>query len=128
MPVYWNNSLYISGSDDILRAFVVHDGRVHPAPWSASKDTCDYPGCGLSLSANGDHDGILWALKVAGANVILKAYDARDLGRVLYDSDQHHGRDTPGGALKFIVPTIADGKVFVGGSRQLTVFGLDTRP
>jgi hypothetical protein len=131
-PVYSNNTVYISGSEDILRAFALRDGHLQSAPVSASKDLCDYPGCGLSLSANGDHDGILWALQVGGSDVkepsILKAYDARDLSRILYTSGQHPGRDAPGGALKFIIPTIANGRVYVGGARQLSVFGLNTQP
>jgi len=128
-PVYWNNTVYISGSEDVLRAFVLRDGHLQSPPVSASKDVCDYPGCGLSLSANGDHDGILWALQVGSSEPsILKAYDARDLKRVLYTSGQHPERDAPGGALKFIIPTIANGRVYVGGARQLSVFGLNTRP
>jgi hypothetical protein len=132
MPVYWNNTVYFSGSEDPLRAFSLQQGHLQAAPASTSRDSCEYPGCGMSLSANGSRDGILWVLQLGDFDdkepVVLKAYDARDLGRILYASNQHRERDTPGGSLKFMVPTVANGKVYVGGARQITVFGLIQEP
>lgn len=128
MPVYWNGTIYLSGSQNNLRAFSLRQGLLEPKPRSVSKDLCDYPGCGLSLSANGDHSGILWALDVGDFDfkrpAVLRAYDARDLGRLLYASNRYIGRDVAGGALRFIIPTVAGGKVYVGGAGKLTVFGL----
>ena len=128
MPVYWNNTVYFSGSEDPVRAFSLRQGRLQSAPASVSRDTCEYPGCGLSLSSNGTHDGILWALQLGDFDdkepAVLRAYDASDLGRLLYASNQQPGRDAAGGSLKFIIPTVVDGKVYVGGARQMTVFGL----
>jgi hypothetical protein len=99
------------------------------APASVSRDSCEYPGCGLSLSANGSRDGILWALQPGDWEpVVLAAYDARDLTRLLYASNQRRDRDTAGGALKFLVPTVVNGKVYVGGARQMTVFGRIQQP
>lgn len=128
-PVYWNHTVYYSGSGDPLRAFSLQQGRLQAAPASASRDSCEYPGCGLSLSANGSRDGILWALQPGDWEpVVLAAYDARDLTRLLYASNQHRDRDTAGGALKFLVPTVVNGKVYVGGARQMTVFGRIQQP
>ena len=132
MPVYWNNTVYFSGSEEPLRAFALQDGHLQSAPASISRGACGYPGCGLSLSANGTRDGILWALQVGDFDdkgpAVLQAYDALDLSRVLYASNQHGERDNPGGALRFIIPTVVNGKVYVGGARQITVFGLLQRP
>lgn len=131
-PVYWNNTVYFSGSEDPVRAFTLQQGRLQTSPASTSNDSCEYPGCGLSLSANGTRDGILWALQLGDSDekgpLVLKAYDARDLSRVLYVSKEHPGRDRAGGSLKFLVPTIVNGKVYVGGAGQLTVFGLIQQP
>ena len=132
MPVYWNNTVYFSGSEEPIRRFSLEQGHLQPAPTSLSKDACDYPGCGLSLSANGTRDGILWALQVGDFDdkraAVLKAYDARDLSRILYTSTEHGERDSPGGSLRFIMPTVVNGKVYVGGARHITVFGLLQRP
>lgn len=131
-PVYWNNTVYFSGSEEPVRAFSLQQGRLQAAPASTSRDSCEYPGCGLSLSANGTRNGVLWALQLGDFDdkepVVLKAYDARDLGRVLYASNEHPERDMSGGSLKFLVPTVVNGKVYVGGARQLTVFGLIQQP
>ena len=43
----------------------------------------------------------------------------------LYNGTQAAGnRDVPGGYVKFTVPTIASGKVFVGTQNSLAIFGL----
>jgi hypothetical protein len=128
MPAYWDHTVYFSGSDDVTRAFSLRNGKLDPTPRSTSADTCEYPGCGLSVSANGARQGIVWALEArsgdSGNRAVLKAYDARNLQRLLYSSDQHGTRDDPGAPVKFVVPTVTNGKVYVAGSRRVTVYGL----
>ena len=56
---------------------------------------------------------------------VLHAYDASDLAHELYNSSQAaNGRDSFGSSNKFITPTVADGKVFVGTNSGVGVFGL----
>jgi outer membrane protein assembly factor BamB len=55
---------------------------------------------------------------------VLYAFDATDVSKVLYDSSQAGTRDEFGAGNKFITPTIADGKVFVGATNGVAVFGL----
>ena len=84
----------------------------------------------VRVSANGNSDGIVWAVdndayfSVPQGSAALHAYDANNLARELYNSNQRLARDNPGQSSKFTVPTVADGKVFVGGANQLSVYGL----
>ena len=93
-----------------------------------------FPGATPSVSANGTSNGIVWIVQANVLNdtvlstvpaAVLRAYDATDLAKELYNSTQAAGgRDTAGGAVKFAVPTIVNGKVYVGNSNQVTVYGL----
>jgi hypothetical protein len=56
---------------------------------------------------------------------VLHAYDATDLSRELYNSSQAaNGRDAFGAGNKFITPTIVNGRVYVGTTNGVAVFGL----
>jgi hypothetical protein len=86
-----------------------------------------------SLSANGLANAIIWDIDNSNYNQnnpdqsgpsVLHAYDASDVGVELYNSSQAGDRDTAGLALKFTVPTIAGGRVFVPTSSELDVCGL----
>ena len=90
----------------------------------------------MAISANGSSNGILWTLQnpstTSGEGTtapgILHAYDATNLGNELYNSSQAGSRDTLDAWLKFNVPVVANGQVFVTSSSQLTVYGLLPNP
>jgi len=66
----------------------------------------------------------LWAIEyVKGSTGELRAYDANDVSKELYTSSQAGGRDSFGGAVKFSVPTVANGKVYIGTQNKLVIFG-----
>lgn len=93
---------------------------------SHSANTLGYPGATPSISANGSQDGIVWALErqASQAPAVLHAYDANDVSRELYHSEQAGTRDTLPPGARFGVPTVANGKVYVGTLSELDVFGL----
>jgi hypothetical protein len=83
-----------------------------------------YPGTAPSVSANGTSNGIVWAHENSNP-AVLHAYDATNLAHELYNSTQASGnRDQFGAGNKYITPTVADGKVFVGTTSAVAVFGL----
>jgi len=129
-PAWWNNTVYFGGSVDYLSAFPfsVTTGLLATAPSSKSATLFNYPGPTPAISANGATHGIVWALQneafQSSGPTVLHAYDATNLANELYNSNQNFSRDNPGAAVKFTVPTIANGKVYVGTEASLTVFGL----
>jgi hypothetical protein len=93
-------------------------------PASITDNFFEYPGATPAISANGTNDAILWADENANP-AVLHAYDATNLAHELYNSNQAaSGRDQFGPGNKFIVPTIADGRVFVGTTNSVVAFGL----
>lgn len=132
-PAYFNGTVYYVGTgtqkpghlpNDLL-ALHLQNGLI--TSWNSSSMTFGYPGATPSISSNGASNGIVWTVddKRAGFGpAILRAFDANDVTHELYDSTQAGNRDTAGTAVKFAVPTVANGRVYVGGSNNLTVYGL----
>ncbi len=139
-PSYFNNDVYLAtfksgGQGGQLVSFgLQNDGTLSTSPVSSTDITnFSFPPPTTSISSNGTSDGIVWALRnesygppesATAGPATLYAFDANDLSTELYDSDQAGSRDQPGDAVKFTVPTIANGKVYVGGQYALTVYGL----
>ncbi|HJZ84048.1 MAG TPA: pyrrolo-quinoline quinone [Polyangia bacterium] len=129
-PAYWNGNLYAVAIDDYAKAFTLLDGTVSDVPISQSATPFAYPGATPAVSAFGASNGVVWALEgngyspSASVSVVLHAYDANDLATELYNSSLAGPRDAAGAAVKFAVPTVANGKVYVGTQAELTVYGL----
>lgn len=131
-PGWWNNNVYFGGQYDNLRqySFDPSTGLLSLTAVYVSPTYFKFPGPTPSISANGNSDAILWALQNENVTkdgpAILHAYDATDISTELYNSEQNATRDNPGPAVKFTVPTVANGKVYVGTGDQLSVYGLLT--
>jgi Immunoglobulin domain len=137
-PAWWNNTLYLVGSaeppladPDALRAFTFDPiaGMLSTTSTSQSAVVFGYPSPTPSISANGATNGIVWAMQESNyqnntGQAVLYAYDATNLGNLLYSSSQNAARDSAGLSVKFAVPTIANGKVYLPGRNAVTVFGL----
>jgi hypothetical protein len=124
-PVFWQNNLYVAGVG-ALKQFVFNPatGKLNGAPSSQSATLYGFPGATPSVSSTGAVNGIVWALDNSQyctpqspgcGSTVLHAYNATNLAIELWNSSQAAGnRDQAGRAVKFTVPTVANGKVYVG--------------
>ncbi len=140
-PVYWNSAslgqvIYVWGENDVGKAFKFDGTNFSTTPATTTAVTSPTTGCGmpgsiLSLSANGNANGIVWASCVYTGDAIhdivpgiLRAYDANNLGKELWNSYQNKSRDNSGNLAKYVPPTIANGKVYLATfSNTVCVYG-----
>lgn len=123
-PAYWQGRIYYAGVGDVLNLYTLSEGLMSTTSLSSSTTFFPYPAPTPSVSAEGSKNGIVWVIENAAGAAVLHAYDAIDLSRELYNSDQAGFRDQPGHAATFSVPTIANGKVYVGTTTDFDVYGL----
>ena len=122
-------NVYLAGVDGQLLQWTLQNGQFPSSPTHRTAVTYNYPGATPSISSNGDNDAIAWTIatsgKVQGGKpAVLYANDARNVSIELYNSNEAGKRDRAGPGVKFSVPTIADGKVFVGTQSELDIYGL----
>jgi hypothetical protein len=120
-PAYWNGFLYFCGQGGPLQQFALNSGLLTPQT-GRSSTTFGYPGATPAVSANGGSNAIVWAID---PNLLaLHAFDATSLATELYNTNQAAGnRDKLDSVVKFSVPTIANGKVYIGTKAGLYVYG-----
>jgi hypothetical protein len=142
-PAYWKGktATYVyyagvvadadKGVGDSLRMYTLSAGLLSASSVAQSPNV--FPvGTTPSVSANGATNGVVWAIerqenlrkKPGSKPAVLHAYDATNVALELYNSSQAGRRDQAGPATKYQVPTVADGKVFVGTQTELDVYGL----
>jgi hypothetical protein len=128
MPAYWNGQIYLWGNGGNLEAYSLTDGMLSQSPTSKSAESNGFPGATPVVSSNGTSNGIVWAVETDGYGssepAILRAYNATNVSNFLYGSNLTSGRDTLGPAVKFVVPVVTNGKVYVGAQKEVDVFGL----
>ena len=123
-PAYYKGQVYYGSVGGPLRAFQFSKALLSATPVSSSPTTYPYPGATPSISANGTTNGIVWAVENS-STAVMHAYNASNLGQELYNTSQAAGgRDSFGAGNKFMVPTIANGKVYVGTPNGVAAFGL----
>jgi hypothetical protein len=136
---FWQNTLYIAGVFGPVQAFALNPSTATfgTTATSSSSTTYGFPGATPSVSSSGTSNGIVWSQdnsqyctpQSAGCGpTVLHAYDAANLGTELWNSGS-----TAGNAVKFTVPTVANGKVYIatrgsdtgaGGTGEVDVYGL----
>jgi hypothetical protein len=133
-PAFWNNTVYLWGAGAVLKSFGVSNGLLTQSSQSPASTLIQFPGATVAISANGATNGIAWAVDatqnvplkgLATGPSILYAFDASNLTNVLFISTQAaNNRDAAGPSNKFVVPTIANGRVYFGTQTELDVYGL----
>jgi hypothetical protein len=142
-PAFWENNIYIAGDGGRLKTFAFNatTGKFNTSQTSQSSSSFGFPGSTPSVSSQGASNGIVWALNNSQycttqspgcGPAVLHAYDATNLATELWNSSQV-AADKAGNAVKFTVPTVANGKVYIGtrgnsttggGVGELEVYGL----
>jgi outer membrane protein assembly factor BamB len=124
-PAYWNGFVYQSSNNGPLLAFKLAKGKLSANPVAQTSVTFNYQGSTPVVSSNGPKKGIVWILlngNGSGPSTVLYAFRATDLTE-LYDSSQVAG-DAAGPGVKFTVPTVANGRIYVGTQTELDVYGM----
>ena len=119
-PAWFNGMFYYIASGDKLKAFTLTNASINPTPIGVGPTAIG--SSTPSISANGTSNAIVWAIQSSGS-AILHAYNATNVSQELYNSSQNSSRDGLGSSIRFTVPTVANGKVYVGTVGTLTVFG-----
>lgn len=132
-PAYFNNWIYFQSSGDVMKAFSITNGVMSSSPVSKSTVTLGGLGYAPVISANGTSNAIAWVIDASAYKntdsdtssgpAILRAYNATNLSQELYNSSMKAGDNAPG-TVKYPVPTVADGKVFVAGDLGVAVYGI----
>lgn len=137
-PAYWNGNVYFPSANkdvgtisDYMQVYSFNaggSGVLSAQPTSHTPQKFNWPGPNPTVSSNGTTNGIVWATDNSNSSLqVLHSFDATNLAIELYSSGNAcRPQDQLGGSIKFSVPTVANGKVYIGGSTQLNVFGLLT--
>ncbi len=121
-PAYFNGAIYVVASNGPLRAFRLSGGVINQTP-TVSPNTLR--GGSPAISANGTEGGVVWVAETASqaAPAEQHAWDASEVTKELYTSPSS-GINAAGLASKFMMPTIANGKVYVPTQTEVSVYGL----
>ena len=124
-PAFWQNTLYFFGFNGpgLAYTFLPASDTFNPSVASSTVASFSFPGSSPSVSSNGNANGIVWTIDsnsygtgdngpVSAGPAVLHAFDATNLGTELWNSSQVPA-DVAGNAVKFTVPTVANGKVYV---------------
>jgi hypothetical protein len=128
---YWNGHVFFIASNDSLQAFAVTQGRLSDRPIASGHQRFANPGAAPAVSADGTQGGIVWVIETKVWNdyastkaSVLRAYEATNVAREIFNSEQNGARDRAGVTVRFTIPTVANGRVYVGAKGEVTVYGL----
>ena len=114
---YWNKHVFFACSDDYLRDYTIENGNLMLRADSEIKFAD--PGATPSISANGNKNGVVWAIATKTWNgpdrpAVLYAFDANKIDQPIYTSEQNSERDRAAVATRFVIPVVVNGRVYFG--------------
>jgi len=128
---YWNGHVFISASEDELHDFALVNGQLSDRPVASGTQRFPNPGATPVVSTNGTGNAIVWLIETKVWNdytptkhSVLHAYDAANIAREIYNSGQNSERDRAGPAVRFTIPTVANGRVYIGTKGEVDVYGI----
>lgn len=126
-PATFNAYFYYGGIGDVVKSFdptdpsgsILDQGRV----------TLGSAGGTPVITANGTGSAVLWLLDTGASNgPVLHAFDPNNLSTEFYNSTQAQTngapRDTVDVTPKYAVPMVVNGKVYIGTTTGVDIFGL----
>jgi hypothetical protein len=123
----WNDTIYLGTFGGPLTSYALNT-TTSPSQFVQQAQVTDpatwgFPGPSPAVSATGTTNGVVWALDNSQyctkqshgcGPAVLHAYDATSLAELWNSSMAVSGADAAGNAVKFTVPSIANGKVYIG--------------
>jgi hypothetical protein len=129
-PAYWARSaanpvFYVWAWGDLLRAYDLVGNQFVPDPIPTNTLAASgFPGAGLTISANGDSNGIVWAIVPQSSGGSLYAINASNVQQTLWTT-VGIAADGTWNSTVFTAPMVNNGKVYVPtSSNQIRVYGL----
>jgi hypothetical protein len=133
---YWNSYYYLLGAAGPLTAYLLNPAIPQLTQAATSTNSYRWPGSSPAVSAAGTSNGVVWTIdssayctaqSPACGPAVLHAFNATNVASELWNSSMV-STDAAGYAIKFTVPTIANGKVYVGtrGNNTGGVYGSTT--
>jgi hypothetical protein len=123
MPAFYDGRLYFGPVGQPILEFEFKNAKLLTAAVAKTNNSFGYPGTTPSISCNKGSNAILWAAENTNP-AVLHAYNALSLVEIYNTNQAANGRDQFGVGNKFITPLIANGKVYVGTTTGVGVFGL----
>jgi hypothetical protein len=123
MPAYFNGRLYYGPVGQPILEFQFKKAILQSTPVATTTTTFGYPGATPSISSNKSTNAIVWATENTNP-AVLHAYNAINLAELYNTNQAASGRDQFGAGNKYITPLIINGKVYVGTTTGVGVFGL----
>jgi len=123
-PAYWNGNLYLAPANGTVRQYKFQNGVLNTTPFAQSATITWLRGGNPVVSSNGNQNGILWTY-IKNADVAeLRAYDANDISRELWNTRMNPSRDGMGVGVGFGTPVVANGKVITTFENWVVIYGL----